>query len=760
MILENALYCKILDAPFPYLCGITRENFRSAIKNVNEETIVVDLDQNLITKGEYTPPFPPMPLRRRSKIEISLQNNVGDVFWLARGVTKNEVEDLEEKGVSSASKSPSDITKTIRIWRERLRSYDDAFNLALTPDSETLLYGNKETIDLDNRKGQSKWDVVQETFLSYFATMLRDYKRFIDRNTTTFRTKDFLKSQRQDFKPFLKVFLDTQLFDSFITKALFSPHEPDILFFNQSITAKKNRSKMTLKKKRTPFLHSAKAQKQLRTIDASKPSAESNLNLLDHFYGTSETRKFSYAKWPEKFNQSLLRNPRNIPDVIAAEFDRRAGKKLYQEEMIDLDDFHVTSVSSSIEVTTFTLFFLLSCELVGKELQIIRNQYLPQAEHLLKERSPSKNVSRLSDCGNLCAFVKSLSSMTVNEEYTVAFENHSMSQHDQLASFATEVMESELETAKTFALAELDLAFSALETLFMRKLSPTIDALKFLMTACGRCDCSERSSKLMSMIYENGVYIDSETYYYFCMNAPIDDQKHRKEWFLSRTNPVNVVKSTKTKRFEESQEGSEHSSYSGAGSPIQETLSNLPPRTSTAHKRKKPLTTIQNLFVTDQVERHINIGEALLTYLYKEIEIDTDHSTCQSCGAILHGDKVRLGWHDCSFIDKYSECPYCKNTFVPSFVVKTTEPTFMGSQGIGTPLHCEFLSPWVLHKEIHVATRDSSFKDMLDPQWRNDGDKNATIWWNLVVSFRRHKLPITFLLQGSFRERLIMPMSD
>ena len=50
------------DAPMPYLCGITRQNFSHAVGDISDETIVVDLDQNLITTGDEMLPFPALDL--------------------------------------------------------------------------------------------------------------------------------------------------------------------------------------------------------------------------------------------------------------------------------------------------------------------------------------------------------------------------------------------------------------------------------------------------------------------------------------------------------------------------------------------------------------------------------------------------------------------------------------------------------------------------------------------------------------------------
>lgn len=716
-----------------------------------------------------TPVFPPMPLKRRTKLESCLRYNVGDVFWMARGVTKKEVEDFEETELSSPVHNIAhDMDKTLRIWQERLIAYDDAFNLAFTPDSEALLNGEKQSLGGEGESGQSRWDCVQEGFLRFFTSMLRDYGRFINKKRKIFKTDEFLNAQPSDCKPFLKEFLQTQHFDSYITKVMYTPKAPDVIFFDQSIIAKKNRSKMTLRKKRTPFLHSAKAQKQLRTIDAAQPSVESNYNLLDQFYANASAlkKKFSYPKWPESLDETLLKNPRRIPDVIAAEFDRRSGNRAHQNEIIELDDFQITEVSKSIEVTAFSLFFQLTCDLLGHEFQVIKNKHLPSEEHFVREERDFK--SKLPDCSNVCTFGQSVSSATVNDEYTASFKRFASDNvnREQLSGFANELIESEFETAKLFAFAEIDLAFSVLETLFARKLKPTVDALKSLMTACGRCDCSQRATQLMTLIHDKGVHIDSETYYYFVMNAPLDGQKYRKDWLSTR---VNTIKNKKlnSKRNDVYLDGSDSASNSEIGSSFQDNASitslpstRRPPRPLVQLRKKNKLIKREDLSTTDQVERHIVIGDSLLTYLYKDLEIDLNNATCQSCGTMLGEDQVRLGWHAGDFTDKTTKCPFCRNNFVPSFVVKTNDANFVGSQGKGTPLHCEFLSPWFLHKAIHNATRDSGLKVILDPVWRNGGDKNSTIWWNLVVTFQRHKLPITFLLQGSFEGRLIMPMPE
>ena len=106
--------------------------------------------------------------------------------------------------------------------------------------------------------------------------MLRDYTKYISISGKTrekaFQMEQFISSQKPDHRHFLREFRYTQQFDCYLTKCIFSPKDPEVFFFDQSITAKKNRSKMTLKKVDTPFLHSAKAHKKIRPVLLTEPN--------------------------------------------------------------------------------------------------------------------------------------------------------------------------------------------------------------------------------------------------------------------------------------------------------------------------------------------------------------------------------------------------------------------------------------------------------------------------------------------------------
>jgi hypothetical protein len=269
----------MLDAPMPYLCGISRENFQYAVGDIGDDAIVVDLDRNMITLGSNPVDLPPLPHKHRVKLEHALQVNVGHVFWEARGMTK------EDANAILNSSDEEYVNKTLEnahsLWNEKIRTVDDAFGLAPAPESTTIAMN----LDPRNTGKQSKWDAVQEAFLRFYVSALKDYRKYLpkevpeansswrgDKSGLRFRADDFVASQRRDFQPFLEELMATQQMDDFITKRMYSSTEPDVIFFDKSIEAKKNKSIMNRKKADLTYLNAANAHRDLQQYVSIPPN--------------------------------------------------------------------------------------------------------------------------------------------------------------------------------------------------------------------------------------------------------------------------------------------------------------------------------------------------------------------------------------------------------------------------------------------------------------------------------------------------------
>lgn len=162
--------CPMLDAPMPYLCGISRANFPYAVQDISDETVTVDLDRNCITVGPNCPELPPLPHKRRQKLEAALKANVGHVFWEARNLDKEDLLKVKHTGKDTTAMKVI-LEKAGAVWEDKVRARDDAFNLACAPDATALDFDDDALAGSDSGvlPKQSRWDGVREAFLRFYV---------------------------------------------------------------------------------------------------------------------------------------------------------------------------------------------------------------------------------------------------------------------------------------------------------------------------------------------------------------------------------------------------------------------------------------------------------------------------------------------------------------------------------------------------------------------------------------------------------------
>ena len=857
------MLCPMLDAPVPYLCGIVRENWMHAQQFVSDETIVVDLDCNSVQFAANVQQLPLMPCRKWNKLQAALTETVGDVFWRARGLEdeyatmmlkkphKRSLEELRQVTTGGSS------NKNGAQWTEKLSTLDHAFNLAYTPESPNL----QDTVHDSSPDQQTVWDKVQEAFLRFFVALLRDYRKHLDIpkafETSPSRSPDvhanngnnkrpsfdrvaFIAGQRVDNVPFVSEMCLTQHFDDFLTRRLYSPGEPDLVFFDQSIDAKLNRSKLKIKKVDTPFLQSAKAHKELTKLDAVPPNVE-GLDMDD----AKGNKPYVYKKLPETFDRSLFCDPRPIPKMISAEFDRQSilVSKLrariieedeLEEDADDLLEFYGGDYDPSPEVGAFTVFLFVYASLVGRDWQKYsqkrRNEEAMEesaggpgesrdgaapdcgcagvGETLLLDEDDVQNTSL--DCCGACPEQLALNSTLTYiklgaEDAYNAYFRRPMEQavKDFSLSFTAEEEKLpetdaglvEYEEAREVAAAQLEVAFETLATMSLRGLSVDSDAYLSLMEACGRCGDTKRALKLIELMKKDGFVADSDVL--SCLIAAFAHEDVGRdastEMQVEDTETEKVDEDAYSRFLEKSFHGdigegapllpyspgreshtdgpiddsscSEWSSTrsSTGSSGLMDWMHNYHPferqkKKKRKRRKKRKSKTTPNTLVTEFLSSHVALGESLMEVVYPDLKIDTNSDSCPHCSHSLMENDVVEGWKPCAFQDYTSECPQCRHRFVPRFEVTSSAVGFQGSQGPQTPLYCEFLSPWVLRKEFQkIIKAEGGIDRLLDPEWRNGTDIRATLFWNLMASCRRYKMPYSFLLQGSFQNRLILP---
>jgi len=837
----------MLDAPMPFLCGVEKECYNSAIHHISHDCIVVDLDTNTVGYGVTTLELPPIPLKRKMKLLKALEINAGHVFREARCLKVTD--DLTDPMVRQRSKE---------AWQERLGNFDEAISLALTPDSAYSLQQADDTVGKSpTSPKQSRWDSVQEAFFRFYVALLTNYRTYLvfpkkgSKRKEGLRAKKFIAAQKTDYQPFLRELCYTQQFDSFITKRLYhnAGNKPDVQFFDESISAKLNRSKLKVHKLDTPLLQSAAAHKTLTTYIAPLPSSD-NLpvdwrNSLRRSSSTHLSSNGSYPLWPETFDPTYFTAPRPLPSEIVSEFESQEQNLNYNGERRNGHDVHIDQVfgaqtNRSIEVGVSTVFFLTYASFVGEEL----------VSFLLHEKKRQRRqIAATAFDANIC--MRNLADLAIDNrpraksdlpKSSAAMSSTDARRNKTFPDQTDSIDDNEKEMIQDAAKAQLDLAFHVLQMCRARKTKTDPVSYKYLIEACGRIGDTFRATQLMKIVHREGLVADSVLYSCLVNAFSSDDLQHPDESNYNADNTDGIEDmlpewrnleesaidwkhfGTHKKPFKPS-EGKKLSldkppksmlrylsgnAYFASNLDIDEETvaegtiadddamnkqaslasltSNMGGRLSSyfaqqeKSKSPKSFSSIfshhtdtkdakeakpskkakRRLMVTEPVSKQILVGEAYLGFLYPALVIDTQQQICPECNVRVTQDMIIKGWKACIPDDYTTTCPHCKKSFIAEFSISTTKPDFVGSDGVATPLKCKYVSPWVLKKQLSsiIYRKRAGIRQLLQEEFRAKADLNAALWWNIVVSFMRHRLPISFLLQGSFEHRMITPTPD
>lgn len=561
-----------------------------------------------------------------------------------------------------------------------------------------------------------------------------------------YNSEDFVHAASSEFQPFLSELVMTQQFDDFISRRMYNKGDaPDMKFFDQSVDAKKNRSKLKIKKVETHFLHSAKARRDLKKVKAVEPSLEGLPALSDGKKAYSP-----YKMWPHQFEASLFGKARPVPSSISAEFDRRHSlHKMLRAQHGVVDDTRTSGGrNQSPEVTSFVLFFVTFTSLIGRELSAVKkNKYRFEIENEVYHPLLSQ-------------FAKKSSNQDSVRQRNNDFDD-------------------DMEVARAIAKAQVDVAYNALMLMHARKLRPEPAAYKLFIQACGRCKLRSYAPKIMDMLARDRLATNPDIYTALISAFSDDDNQpaslalHQMRAESSTSDISNsqhglLDSSTTSGRLFSPRTPSEHSlSFSAADSLASPGSggSKKSPRnlvSSFRHKQKrgvrlnsKSIAKKQHAQVISAMAQQTELGKNLLQSLYPDIQIDHEN-VCPKCAHVLDEEEVVKGWTPCAANNYQTSCPTCQHNFVPKFAVSCSSPDFVGSQGKGSTLYCDFLSPWVMLREIHsVVTASGGIDSLLDEKFRSGPDIRATLFWNMLVTFERYELPHFFLLQGS--NQLILP---
>ena len=149
----------------------------------------------------------------------------------------------------------------------------------------------------------------------------------------------------------------------------------------------------------------------------------------------------------------------------------------------------------------------------------------------------------------------------------------------------------------------------------------------------------------------------------------------------------------------------------------------------------------------------IILAERTLEFIFPNLEIDVANPFGTTCPNFKCGEALLMS----ELMENYAAfdpnaytvtCPHCSKAFVPRFTVFSTKEGWVGSEGPGTLLWCELLSPWVLQKEVMSVIEEYGIKKIVSNDFKigKSNPQFAVLFWNLIVSFRLYGLPYAFLI--------------
>lgn len=336
-VLPISMTVDLLEAPIPFLVGSHRiylDEF--PIDKRPKGVIFVDLDYDLIHLGfdedgdHRLPPF--LPEKEAMKLKGQLDSCAGSEY-IAPDTHKKGAVTNGEGALIPNEKRPlycrMSVARYVQTRSEHLAKSNFAFteNKNLMPiefaigtltdatdssNNNFKMKGMKKKkdkisttkdlrqprhlLDLDSENETFEPTEIRNSFLRFMVAILQDSVSHISQSNEDepiFLKEKFLSST--DAKSFLSDLLDSQMFERFIYSNVYEPENPSIRFFNDSVQAKKNRSKKSVgRRKETKFI----SDRSYDIVEIFTPPDPSSQGLSEE--------KFSHTKFPEKLDRSLF----------------------------------------------------------------------------------------------------------------------------------------------------------------------------------------------------------------------------------------------------------------------------------------------------------------------------------------------------------------------------------------------------------------------------------------------------------------------
>ena len=362
-----------LFAPMPFIIGMHHQWVKGQLTgDMASDMVIVDLDSNRVTQytGGANKRVRQLPAKERKKLKRGLS-----ILRLYK--EKSQRSEYEKR---------------------MMDSMDDAFTYAPSPDEIEQLMADQEREEAellkhieaelkDEHKQNSNHHkhhtstaslsslpspynaelFLSSLFFRAFTSLLKDYRSYIIMPTAAnpspdpcFHIKSFLRQHDSSSHSFLSELLSTQAFTNFCEERMHpNPHsQSSVLFFDESIIAKRNRSRLN-RTQPTPFLADERyALKETYVV----PTADV----------TGCKGEYRYHRWPE-LDYKLFPLPRKMPALLSRRPTLLNGIGSSGDQSSGAGErgrrYSVTS-TSTLEQTLYSVWFVLVTS-IASEYQVI-----------------------------------------------------------------------------------------------------------------------------------------------------------------------------------------------------------------------------------------------------------------------------------------------------------------------------------------------------------------------------------------------------
>ena len=327
----------VLQAPMPFIVGVHTSCFDEVRDEVPHCVVQVFLDSSVVNLGDNELPVLP-PKSYKKLLDV-----------------------IRTKANSYANRGD--------MWEDTVMPFrDSAFSFSVRPmDADT---------EMDVK---FQWMEVRDGFLRFFVSVMKKYRHYLvlptkaNPNAAYFNGAGFLKSGTvKADRPFMTELCETQAFQTFVdervqpymegqTASSIAEKSCDVIFFDESIDAKNNRSFWQIAKRDTPFLRNTLYQIH-KTVMIQGPSTDPWPGMPD----TGQNQTGGAGQFP-RLDAARYVKQRPLPQMEDKQAALKGMPSMRRrgESSIGMSDIVADTRPTSYDATVYGIWFMAFAACIG-----------------------------------------------------------------------------------------------------------------------------------------------------------------------------------------------------------------------------------------------------------------------------------------------------------------------------------------------------------------------------------------------------------